>query len=99
MATGRTWAEVACKKAPPALPTECAVNLEQYSTPVRLPPSSSRYSCFLLLPATFEPKWMLPILSHLPNTSVGVVSRLDISLLEIRFTNKEHQADFLSAPL
>ena len=98
MATGRTWAEVARKKAPPALPTECAVKLEQFSTPVHLPPSSSRYSCFLPLPATFELKWMLPILSHLPNTSVGVVPRLDISLLEVCFSNKEHQADFLSAP-
>src|SRR5438128_575218 len=98
MATGRTWAEVARKKTPPALPTECAVKLEHYSTPVRLPPSSSRYSCFIPLPVTFEVKWLLPILSNLPNTSVGVVPRLDISLLEVCFANKEHQADFLSAP-
>jgi hypothetical protein len=98
MATGRTWAEVAHKKAPPALPTECTVNLELYSTPVRLPPSSSRYSCFLPLPVTFDPKWLVPTLSHLPNTSVGVVPRLDISLLEVCFANKEHQSDFLSAP-
>ena len=61
-------------------------------------PSSSRYSCFLLLPVAFDPKWLVPTLSHLPNTSVGVVPRLDISLLEVCFANKEHQADFLSAP-
>ena len=98
MATGRTWAEVAHKKAPPVLPTECAVKLEQFSTPVRLPPSSSRYSCFLPLPANFDVKWLVPTLSHLPNTSVGVVPRLDISLLEVCFANREHQSDFLSAP-
>src|SRR5438128_8669922 len=98
MATGQTWAKVAHKKPPSVLPTECAVNLEQYSTPVCLPPSSSQYSCFLLLPATFDPKWLVPTLSHLPNTSVGVVPQLDISLLEVCFTNKEHQSDFLSAP-
>src|SRR5438128_9171546 len=97
MATGWTWAEVAHKKPPPALPTECAVNLERYSTPVHLPPSSSWYSCFLPLPVTFKVKWLLPTLSHLPNTSVGVVPQLDISLLEVCFTNKEHQSDFLSA--
>src|SRR5438128_10314720 len=97
MATGQTWAEVARKKPPPALPTECAVNLEQYSTPVRLPPSSSRYSCFLPLPVTFDLKWLLPTLSDLPNTSVGVVPRLDISLLEVCFSNKEHQSYYLPA--
>ena len=42
MATGPTWAQVAQKKKPPAfLPTECAVNLEQFAAPLRLPPASS----------------------------------------------------------
>src|SRR5438128_4453402 len=98
MATGHTWAEVAHKKPPPVLPTECTVNLERYSTPVRIPPSSSRYSCFLLLPVTVDLQWLVPTLSHLSNPSIRVVPWLDISLLEVCFANKEHQSDFLSAP-
>ena len=39
MATAPTWAQVARKKKTPAfLPTECAVNLEQFAAPQRLPP-------------------------------------------------------------
>src|SRR5438128_6895058 len=53
MATGQTWAEVACKKPPPALPTECAVNLEQYSTPIHyLPPPH-------VTPASFHSQLLL----------------------------------------
>ena len=97
MATGRTWAQVAHKKTPPALPTECAVNLEQYAVPMRLPPSSSRHSAFVPLPTNFTEKWMLDTLSALPNTVVGVVPRQDISLLEVGFANKEAQQVFLSS--
>ena len=99
MATGRTWAQVARKKAPPALPTECTVNLEQYAAPQRLPPSSSRHSAFVPLPVTFQLNWMLDTLASLPNSAVGVVPHSDISLLEVCFANKEAQLDFLSSPL
>src|SRR5580765_5838618 len=99
MATGRTWAQVAHKKTPPALPTECAVNLEQYAAPQRLPPSSSRHSAFVPLPVTFQLNWMLDTLASLPTSTVGVVPRSDISLLEVCFANKEAQQDFLSSPL
>src|SRR5438128_12106784 len=75
MATGRTWAQVSRKKAPPALPTECAVNLEQYAAPLRLPPSSSRHSAFIPLPFDFENNWMLDTLSSLPASTVAVVPR------------------------
>src|SRR5580765_2364186 len=98
MATGCTWAQVACKKTPPALPTECAVNLEQYAVPMHLPPSSSRHSAFVPLPVGFIEKWMLDTLAALPNTVVGVVPRQDITLLEVCFANKEAQLDFLSTP-
>src|SRR5438128_5993600 len=98
MATGRTWAQVAHKKTPPALPTECAVNLEQYAVPMRLPPSSSRHSVFVPLPVNFTNNWMLDTLAALPNTIVGVVPRQDISLVEVCFANKEAQLDFLSTP-
>src|SRR5438132_4714734 len=97
MATGRTWAQVAHKKTPSALPTECAVNLEQYAAPLRLPPSSSRHSTFVPLPFNFTEKWMLDTLASLPNSVVGVVPRQDISLLEVCFANKEAQQDFLSS--
>src|SRR5438128_2581893 len=99
MATGRTWAQVARKKTPPALPTECAVNLEQYAAPQRLPPSSSRHSAFVPLPVTFQLNWMLDTLASLPTSTVSVVPRSDISLLEVCFANKEAQLDFLSSPL
>ena len=98
MTTGHTWAQVAQNKPVPALPTECAVNLEQYLTPVRLPLSSSRYSSFIPLPATYKRGWLFDTLSSLPNTAVGVVPRLDISLVEVCFANQEAQMDFLSSP-
>src|SRR5437773_9329964 len=98
MATGRTWAQVACKKTPPSLPTDCTVNLEQYAAPQRLPPSSSRHSAFVPLPVTFQLNWMLDTLASLPASTVGVVPRSDISLLEVCFANKEAQQDFLSSP-
>src|SRR5438132_7216087 len=98
MATGRTWAQVARKKTPPALPTECAVNLEQYAAPLRLPPSSSRHSAFIPLPFNFTNNWMLDTLASLPSSAVGVVPRQDISLVEVCFANKEAQQDFLSSP-
>src|SRR5438128_11219870 len=85
--TGCTWAQVACKKTPPTLPTECAVNLEQYAVPMHLPPSSSRHSTFVLLPVNFTNNWMLDTLAALPNTVVGVVPRQDISLVVVCFTN------------
>src|SRR5438094_4218179 len=96
MATGRTWAQVARKKTPPALPTECAVNLEQYAAPLHLPPSSSRHSAFIPLPFNFTNNWMLDTLASLPASTVGVVPRQDISLVEVCFANKEAQQDFLS---
>src|SRR5437773_7149273 len=97
MTTGHTWAQVAQNKPIPALPTECAVNLEQYLTPVHLPPSSSRYSSFIPLPATYKRGWLFDTLSSLPNTAVGVVPQLDISLVEVCFANQEAQMDFLSS--
>src|SRR5438128_7379593 len=97
MATGRTWAQVAHKKAPPALPTECAVNLEQYATPLHLPPSSSRHSAFVPLLFNFENNWMLDTLASLPTSTVSVVPRQDISLVEVCFANKEAQQHFLSS--
>src|SRR5437773_12524804 len=100
MAAMPTWAQVAQKKkAPPALPTECTVNLEQYAAPQRLPPSSSRHSAFVPLPVTFQLNWMLDTLASLSNSADGVVPLSDISLLEVCFTNKESQLDFLSSPL
>ena len=99
MATSQSWAQVAQKKSVPTLPTECAVNLEQYAVPRRLPPPSSQYSTFVPLPADFKSRWLYDTLSSLPATAVGVVPRLDISLVEVCFANKEHQVDFLSSPL
>src|SRR5438128_469349 len=99
MATGPTWAQVARKKKPPAfLPTECIVNLEQFAAPLRIPPSSSRYSAFVPLPSTYKQGWALEIVSAIPNSAVGIVPRVDISLLEVCFANKEVQQDFLSSP-
>src|SRR5438128_68876 len=99
MATGCTWAQVARKKTPPALPTECTVNLEQYATPQHLPPSSSCYSAFVPLPFNFANNWMLDTLATLPNTAIGIVPRQDISLIEVCFANKEAQLDFLSSTI
>src|SRR5580765_2282367 len=98
MAAARTWARVASKKKPsPFLPTECAVDLEQFAAPQRLPPSSSRYSAFVPLPAAYNTGWATNIVSSIPTSAVGVVPRADISLLEVCFANKEAQQDFLSA--
>src|SRR5438128_9719643 len=98
MTTGCTWAQVAQNKPIPALPTECVVNLEQYLTPVHLPPSSSRYLSFIPLPATYKHGWLYDTLSSLPNSAIGVVPWLDISLVEVCFVNQEAQLDFLSSP-
>src|SRR5438128_849637 len=99
MATQPTWAQVAKKKKPsPFLPTECAVDLEQFAAPQHLPPSSSRYSAFVPLPAAYNSGWAMNIITSIPMSAVGVVPRADISLLEVCFANKEVQQDFLSAP-
>src|SRR5437879_10859096 len=86
------------EKTLPFLPTECAVDLEQLAAPQCLPPSSSRYSSFIPLPSTYKQGWALEIISQLPSSTVGVVPCADISLLEVCFTNKEAQQDFLSSP-
>src|SRR5438132_2503341 len=99
MATAPTWAQVARKKKTPAfLPMECAVNLEQFAAPQRLPPSSSRYSTFVPLPSDYKQGWATNIVSSLPTSVVGIVPRADISLLEVCSANKEAQQDFLSSP-
>src|SRR5438132_12943556 len=98
MAAIPTWAQVARKKKPPAfLPTECAVDLEQFAAPQRLPPSSSRYSAFIPLPSAYKQSWALDIVTQLPSSVVGMVPRADISLLEVCFANKEAQQDFLAS--
>src|SRR5580765_3869584 len=94
-----TWAQVVQKKKPPAfLPTECAVNLEQFATPQHLPPSSSRYSAFIPLPSGYKQGWALDIASNIPASAVGIVPHADVSLLEVCFANKEAQQDFMSSP-
>src|SRR5438132_946170 len=99
MATAPTWAQVARKKKTPAfLPTECAVNLEQFAAPQRLPPSSSCYSTFIPLPSGYKQDWAMSIVASIPTSAVGIVPRADISLLEVCFANKEAQQDFLSTP-
>src|SRR5438128_10632019 len=99
METRPTWAQVAKKKKPlPFLPTECAVNLEQFAAPQRLPPSSSQYSVFIPLPAAYNTGWAMNIMSSIPTSAVGIVPRAVISLLEVCFANKEVQQDFLSSP-
>src|SRR5438132_11051032 len=99
MAAQPTWAQVARKKTTPAfLPTECAVNLEQFAAPQRIPPSSSRHSAFIPLPTTYKQGWALEIVANIPTSVVGVVPRADISLLEVCFANREVQQDFLSSP-
>src|SRR5438132_8937432 len=98
MATGPTWAQVAQKKKPIAfLPTECAVNLEQFAAPLRLPTSSSHYSAFIPLPVAYKQDWAMEIVSNIPNSAVGVVPRADVSVLEVCFANREIQQDFLSS--
>src|SRR5438128_7915106 len=98
MAAVPTWAQVAKKKKPmPFLPTECAVDLEQFAAPQHLPPSSSCYSAFIPLPSTYNTGWAMDIVTQLPPSSVGMVPRADISLLEVCFANKEAQQVFLSS--
>jgi len=99
MAAVPTWAQVAKKKKPPAfLPTECAVDLEQYAAPQRLPPSSSRYSAFIPLPSGYKQGWAMDIASNIPPSAVGLVPRADVSLLEVCFARQDGQQDFLSTP-
>src|SRR5438132_4311924 len=99
MAAIPTWAQVARKKKPPAfLPTECAVDLEQYAAPQRLPPSSSRYSAFIPLPSGYKQGWALDIASNIPPSAVGLVPRADVSLLEVCFARQDGQQNFLSSP-
>src|SRR5438128_7922320 len=99
MVTGPTWAQVAKKKKPIAfLPTECAVNLEQFAAPLRLPPSSSCYSTFIPLLSTYKQDWAMEIVSCIPNSAVGVVPCADVSILEVCFANCEAQQDFMSSP-
>src|SRR5438128_1887591 len=98
MATAPTWAQVARKKKPPAfLPTECAVDLEQFAAPQRLPVSSSCYSVFIPLPSGYKQGWALDIATNIPPSAVGLVPRADVSLIEVCFTNKEVQQLFLSS--
>src|SRR5437879_2552645 len=99
MATAPTWVQVARKKKPPAfLPTECAVDLEQFATPQRLPNSSSRYSAFIPLPSGYKQGWALDIAKNIPVSAVGIVPQADVSLVEVCFSNKEAQQLFLSSP-
>src|SRR5438128_4484479 len=99
MAAQPTWAQVARRKTTPAfLPTECAVNLEQFAALLRIPPSSSRYSTFIPLPSTYKQGWALEIVANILNSAVGIVPQADISLLEVCFANHEAQQDFLSSP-
>src|SRR5438128_6638679 len=97
MATSCTWADVAHKKPPPVIPTECTVNLEWFATPVCLPPSSSRYSAFVPLSSGFKNSWIMDTLADLPTSTVGVVPQLDLSLLEVCFVSVEAQQDFISS--
>src|SRR5438132_9450628 len=99
MATAPTWAQVAKKKKPPPfLPTVCAVDLEQFAAPQRLPPSSSRYSAFIPLPSGYKEGWALDIATNIPPSAVGLVPRADVSLVEVCFANNEAQQLFLSSP-
>src|SRR5437660_1211733 len=99
MAAAPTWAQVAAKKKPPPfLPTECAVDLEQYAAPQCLPPSSSCYSVIILLPSAYKQGWAMAIASNIPPSAVGLVPRADVSLLEVCFARQDGQQDFLSTP-
>src|SRR5438128_7274623 len=94
-----TWAQVVQKKKPPEfLPTKCAVNLEQFAAPQRLPPSSSCYSAFIPLLSGYKQGWALDITSNFPASVVGIVPCADVSLLEVCFARQDRQQDFLSAP-
>src|SRR5438128_3347035 len=97
MAAVPTWAQVAKKKKPPPfLPTECAVDLEQFAAPQRLPPSSSRYSAFIPLPSAYKQGWAMDIATNIPLSAVGLVPRADVSLVEVCFANEAQQL-FLSS--
>src|SRR5437016_9508524 len=98
MATSCTWAEVARKKKPAGLQTECSVNLEQFSVPHRLPFPSSRHSAFLPLPSGFVEEWLNPIIDKIPPSASGVVSRTDGSLFEVYFLTGEEHQDLLNYP-
>src|SRR5438128_2524271 len=98
MATGRSWADVARKKKPAGLQTECSVNLEQFSVPRRLPFPSSRHSAFLPLPSGFVEEWLDAIIDKLPPSASGVVSRTDVSLFKVCFLTGEAQQDFINSP-
>src|SRR5438132_10380946 len=99
MSTGPTWSQVAQKNNRPALlPTECAVNLEQFTAPLCLPPTSSCYSAFIPLLLAYKQDWAMEIISNIPNSAVGVVPCADISLLEVCFANHEVQQVFMSLP-
>src|SRR5580765_6716918 len=98
MATGCSWAEVARKKKPAGLQTECSVNLEQFSVPRRLPFPSSRHSAFLPLPSGYVEDWLGDIIDKIPDSASGVVSRTDVSLFEVCFPTGEAQQDFLNSP-
>src|SRR5216117_1862162 len=98
MAAVPTSAQVAKKKKPPAfLPTECAVDLEQFAALQHLPPSSSCYSAFIPLPSRYKQGWALDITTNIPLSAVGLVPYADISLVEVCFANKEAQQLFLSS--
>ena len=99
MATAPTWAQVVRRKKPPAfLPTECAVDLEQFAAPQRLPSTSSFHSAFLPLPSTYKQSWAADIVNALPLSASGFVPRADIFLLEVCFASKEAQQDFINTP-
>src|SRR5437016_4130184 len=99
MAATPTWAQVARKKKPlPFLPMECAVNLEQFAAPQRLPPSSSPHSAFIPLPSGYTQKWAMDIVTALPLSVKGLIPRADIFLLEACFETADAQQDFLDTP-
>src|SRR5437899_2517278 len=99
MATGPTWAQVVHKKKPTTFhPTECAVNLEQFATPLHLPPVSSRHSAFVPLPSTYKQAWAGDIVSALPLSALGFVPRADIFLLEVCVAAADAQQDFIANP-
>src|SRR5580765_1149237 len=98
MATSHTWTNVARKKKPAGLQTECSVNLEQFSVPCHLPFPSSRHSAFLPLPSGFVEEWLDAIIDKIPPSASGVVSRTDVSLFEVCFPTGEAQQDFLNSP-
>src|SRR5438128_3714067 len=99
MAAMPTWAQVAHKKKPlPFLPTECAVDLEQFAAPQRLPPSSSPHSAFIPLPSGYTQKWAMDIVTALPPSVKGLIPRADIFLLEVCFETADAQQDFLDSP-